>query len=156
MALTDPAGSIQTKVTDRTRELIARSYLGNVSFVTVGFAVGRGGYDPSDPVQSLPVNGADVELSDKVYPTAAPLDYAPCEAPESPVFNVRVYNCRLAANPLPSNADYGLGELGLYGQIIKSDNPSEIGEVFLMAIGHFPIKVKTNRDVFLLRAVVSY
>jgi hypothetical protein len=69
---------------------------------------------------------------------------------------VVVYNCRLASTPIQSNADYALGELGVWGQIIQSNVPSEVGKVFLAAIAHFPMKGKTRRDVLLLRVVVDY
>lgn len=156
MALTDPSADIIALLTDEGRTLIARATLGEVVFKVLGFAVGRGGYDPSDPVQTLPIVTSDTELTDKVFPDATPLTYETFISTEEPTHSVRVYNCRVGADPFPGNADYGLGELGLYGEIIKSSVPSEVGQTFLFAISHFPIMCKTRRDTFLRRVVVSY
>ena len=156
MSLTDPSADIIAQVTDEGRTLIARATLGDVVFKVEGFAVGRGGYDPSNVVDTLPLDPAAVELSDKVYPDATPLSFASFISTEEPKASVRVYNCRVAASPLSGNADYGLGELGLYGTIVHSSDPTEIGQVFLYAVSHFPIMCKTRRDTFLRRVVVSY
>jgi hypothetical protein len=250
MAITDPSDTIQAQTTEYFRQIEARGPIGDVVFKVVGFSVGRGGYNPTDPVHIVPVDPNATTLMDQVYP-AFPvaqvntltfvaqdaLEYQisiagqnyqytsgggatvaqivaglkaqinadlTCEATASgsgsliltgktpgqvyavnnPLANpdisislttaanafaafqsldmpgdtsVVVYNCRLPATPVASNADYGLGEIGLWGQILQSkSNPAEIGTYFLMAIAHTPIRAKTNRDVILFRVVVNY
>lgn len=156
MALIDPSGDTIANTTDYARELIARATLGLVVFKVVGFGLGRGGYNPSDVVQPLPLNLAATELSDKVFPTATPFDYEPFISTEQPTSRACVYNCRVGSSVVAGPADYGLGELALYGEIIKSDVPSEIGQVFLFAVSHFPLFCKTRRDTLLRRVVVTY
>lgn len=156
MASTDPSGEIQAQLTDMARNLIARATLGQVVFKVMGFGLGRGGYDPNNVVKALPLVPTDLELTDKVFPSSIPYSFEPFISTEEPTYTVRVYNCRVGASILAGAADYGLGELGLYGKILKSEVPSEVGSVFLYAMAHFPIICKTRRDTFLRRVVVSF
>lgn len=156
MALTDPSGDIDAQLTNKAREMIARATLGEVAFRVIGFGLGRGGYDPVDPVQILAIDPSNLELDDKCFPDSDPFTFEPFTSTEEPEAMVRVYNCRVQADPVPGNADFGLGELGLYAEILKSNLVGEVGEKFLYAICHFPIMCKTRRDTFLRRVVVSY
>jgi hypothetical protein len=156
MALIDPSGDTIAQTTDYARNLIARATLGNVVFKVVGFGLGRGGYDPSDVVQPLPLTLSDTELTDKVFPSSTAFDYEPLISTEEPTMRARVYNCRVGSTVIAGDADYALGELALYGEIIKSDDPLEIGQVFMFALSHFPILCKTRRDTLLRRVVVTY
>jgi hypothetical protein len=156
VAWQDPASDIYASLTDYSRTLIARATMGDVVFQVVGFGLGRGGFDVINFSQALPLVLTDTELQDKVYPDAVPFSFAPFASTEEPTDTVRVYNCRVEANPVPGNADYALGELALYGQILKSNVPAEVGATFLYALSHFPALTKTHRDVLLRRVVVSY
>jgi len=156
MAATDPSSDVIAELTDQARIYIARASLGNVVFKVVGFGLGRGGYDPSDFTQTEPLVPGDTELEDKVYPDDVPLSYEPLTSTEETTATVRVYNCRVGATTIAGNADYGLGELGLYAEVTKSDVPSEVGSIFLFAHSHFPVVCKTRRDTFYRRVIVSY
>lgn len=156
MAYTDPSTDIEAQLTDQARTLIARTTLGDVVFQVVGFGLGRGGYDPSNFIQVTPLDTGANELDDKVYPTSTPYDFAPFVAVETPTITVYVYNCRVQAAILAGNADYALGELALYGKILKSNVPAEVDSYFLFAISHFPAICKTRRDTFLRRVTISY
>lgn len=156
MAITDPSDTVQAQTTNYYRQLEARAPIGDVVFQAVGFSVGRGGYNPADPVHIVPVDPTATALMDQVYP--APTGFASFQEIDTPGdASVVVYNCRLPATPVASNADYGLGEIGIWGQVLQSkSNPLEVGTYFLIAIGHMPIRAKTNRDVILFRVVVNY
>jgi len=155
MAITDPSGEIEAFLTDAARNYIARAINGEVSIHVVGFSAGRGGYNPADPVADVtPVNTADTALIDQVYPDTT--GNAALETPEEPNFSTIVYNCRLAATPIADNSDFGLGEIGLWAEVVYAVNPMEIGTVFLYAISHMPVRAKTRRDVQLYRLVTNY
>lgn len=157
MALQDPSGDILAELTDLARNYLARAMIGDVVIQVKGFALGRGGFNPSDVVQPLPLNLADVELTDKVFPSAVAFEYEPFISTEEPTATARVYNCRVGSSPFPGNADYALGEAGLYAEVLKSiSNPGEVGTVFLYALSHFPILCKTRRETLLRRVVVTY
>jgi hypothetical protein len=151
---TSPSDSIQAYLTDYARQLIARATIGEVVYQVVGFSVGRGGYDIYDPVLVEPVDTAAQTLEDQVFPDA--INYAPFAAIEQPTTTSVMYACRLPSTPAPTNADYGLGELGVWGKILVSNVPSEVNATFLFAAAHFPIRAKTYRDAWLLRAVVQF
>ena len=155
MAITDPTDNISAQLTDVARQYIARATIGEVAFKAIGFSVGRGGYQPADPVHIIALTGAETALTDQVYPNVtgeAAFQQIDMPGNESTV----VYFCRLPSTQPPSNADYGLGELGVWAEILNSNVPMEIGQKFLLAIAHFPIKAKTNRDTILFRTTVQY
>lgn len=155
MAITDHSDDVQAFMTDQARTYFARMLSGELSYQTVGFSVGRGGYNPTDPVHILPVDTTTTALSDQVYPDTT--GYVGFSEVDKVAISSLVFNCRLPATQIQSNADYGLGEIGIWGKILTSTaNPSEIGTVFLYAIGHMPIRCKTRRDVMLMRVVVNY
>ncbi len=154
MPLTDHPDDIQAYVTDQARAYRARAINGELAFKAQGFSVGRGGYDPADPVKILPVGTADTQLIDQVFPDVT--GYAAFQAIDAINETTRVFNCRLPATTVETNADYALGEIGIWAEILHSENPVEIGQVFLYALGHMPIISKTRRSVFLFRVVINY
>lgn len=156
MAITDPSDSIQAFLTDLARQYLARAINGELVMRVTGFSAGRGGYDPLDPVKVLPIVGTETDLDDPVYPTPLTRDSnVQFEVPGT--IGTLVVDCRLPATNLPSSADYGLGEVGVWATIIESQsNPLEIGTEFLFSLCHFPIRAKTNRDVFLFRVVTQF
>jgi hypothetical protein len=155
MGFPTPSAPIQATVTDLGRTYLARSFMGEIVFQAIGFSVGRYGYAMLDPTQVIPVDGTETALVDPVYPNSTG-GTQPFDAIESPTVASRVYDCRLPASPVPSNADYGLGEIGIWATILKSNIPSEVGTTFLFSLAHMPIRAKTNRDVLLLRMVTNY
>jgi hypothetical protein len=158
MAWQDPSSDIIANLMDYSRTLIARATMGDIVLQAVGFGLGQGGFDVVNFSQALPVDtsSATTELSLKVYPDNTNFSYAPFASTEAPTDTVRIYNCRVEASTLPGNADYALGELAIYAQILNSNVPAEIGTVFLYALSHFPVIAKTRRDVLLRRVIVSY
>lgn len=155
MPFTNPSASITAFVTDLGRQYTARVFMGQVVFQAVGFSVGRGGYQMGDPTQVVPITGAETGLVDPVYPNSIGGIQA-FDGIESPTVAARVYDCRLPATPAPSNADYGLGEIAIWATILVSNVPAEVGTTFMWALGHMPIRAKTNTDVMLLRTVINY
>lgn len=137
-------------ITDAGRNLLARASLGDVAFRVYGFAVGQGGYDVSNPINTTPINtassdllyqffpalGSEKEISGFVYPTPKTL----------------VVDCRVAE----LEAIAGLGEIGLWVEILNSSAPAEIGTNVLFALGHFGLMTKTPRQVILYRFVIQF
>jgi hypothetical protein len=156
MAITDRPDYIQIYLTDLARHNTARAINGEISFQVIGFSVGRGGCNPTDPVHILPIDTTQQTLADQVYPDAVAGDTASFASIDNVGNNTLVYNCRLPATPTPTNADYALSELALWAEIVYAGNPSEIGTIFCYAISHMPIQCKTNRDVALYRAVINF
>lgn len=155
MPLTDHPDTIQAYLTDKARTIFALSVSGELYYNTVGFSMGRGGYNPADPVHILPVDTTVSALSDQVYP--APTGYASFEEVDSVAISTLVFNCYLPETPTTSNADYGLGEIGIWARVNSSTTLTyPVGTIFLYAIGHMPIRCKTNADVMLFRVVVNY
>ena len=70
---------------------------------------------------------------------------------EAPTTKTLVFNCRLN----PEEATGGLGEIGLWAQILNSSTPSEIGTYFMLGVGHFPIQTKTRRQAMVFRYIVQ-
>jgi hypothetical protein len=153
MAITDPSDEIQAYLTDYARQIIARQTIGDTAYQVVGFSTGRGGYDPTDPVHIVDVDTSQQALIDQVYPDVT--GFASLISIDQPTPTLMVFNCRMGSTPNPGNADYGLGEVGIWAEITKSSVPGEVGTYFLYANGHLPIRAKTRRDTFLWRVLVQ-
>jgi hypothetical protein len=154
MGYPTPSGEIQAVLTDQALQLMARAFNGELAYKLVGFSVGTFGYNTSDPTQVLPIDPLDLSLREQVYPAAT--GSTPFESIEQNTPRTLILNCRLPSNPVPSNADYGLGEVGIWAQVTWSTNPPpNANDVFLAAIAHMPIRCKTRRDVMLFRVVLS-
>jgi len=131
--------------TDIGRAWLARTLAEGVAFKVVEFAVGRGGYDPSNPTQALPIDPSDTELEDEVF-----RDYIDdIQAPNDLAY---AFLCRLEA----PEALAGLGELGLWAEVTWSPIPAEIGEKFMIVLAHFPMRVKTRRHVEGFRVICQF
>lgn len=154
MAITDPSDNIEAYLTNQARKLIARAINGEISFKATGFSVGRGGYQPANPVHIIPITGEETTLLDQVFPDVTG-DAAFQQIDTAGGAATMVFNCRLASTLTPTNADYGLGELGIWAEILNSTVPSEIGTSFLFALSHFPIRAKTHRDTMVFRVTVQ-
>ncbi len=147
---TDTPDPIVSLLSDSGRNAFARSVLGEISFVVKGFAVGREGYDDTNPVLIDPIDTSLTTLGDQIFPTVGQKDL---EAFELPTPKTLVTNFRLASD----EAVAGLGELGMWAEIIHSTvSPAEIGTRFLLAVAHFPIMTKTLKQAILYRVIIQF
>jgi hypothetical protein len=112
---------------------------------------------PANTVVSS-VNGSTVTMNQDATATTTAVsvtfstDIQPLADIEYPTPQTCVINSRLA----PNDALAGLGELGVWAQIIHSTNPSEIGTQFLMAVAHLPLQSKTTKEVIVYRMVIQF
>lgn len=155
-ANTIPFGGVPNDVlaalTDGGRNLIARSMLEGLAFRVVGFRVGRGGYDPLNPLNAQALNGADVELLDPMWPTVLlpPETIARYEAPNDYGMS---FLCRVPS----ADAIAGIGEFGVYAEILSSPvTPAEVGDIHLFAHMHRPLHGNTLQDVLVWRLCVQF
>lgn len=147
---TDTPDPILASLTDTARTNFARMTLGEISFVLTGFAVGRGGYNATNPVHITPIITSSTTLDDQFFPTVG---VKALESIENPYLQTVVANCRLARDEAVS----ALGELGIWAEIIYSAvNPSEVGTSFLLGISHFPIMTKTLKQAILYRVIIQF
>jgi hypothetical protein len=151
MPYTDSPDSSQAKITDIGRSYFARSILGDVSFKAIGFTIGKSGYIDSNPVKILPINTADTDLIAPFYPLIGVNSFETIEIPEPKTV---VLNCRLGHSNLDNIG--AIGELGIWGEVLYSTVPAEIGTTFLFAIAHNPILVKNLQNVFVYRILTQF
>jgi hypothetical protein len=136
---------IDAEVTTRARMLIARGSTDGTAIKVVDFGVGQGGFDTNDYRAALPVNPDAASLDDPVL-LSEPIDYY-----EQPNVSCRSFYCLLEAG----EANYCLGEIGLWAEVVYSPIAAEIGTTFLFAIGHFPL-VANNSDIqYVFRVTVQ-
>ncbi len=95
--------------------------------------------------------GIDPVLESQKYPASAPdvADFYDIEFPNSAAVSCV---CRIGL----TDANVGLGELGIYVDITDSVNPDEIGTRVLYAITHFAIVAKNSNSNFVTRAITQY
>lgn len=137
-------------LTEIGRTNFARVILGEISFALTGFAVGRGGYNSTNPVKVDPIDPSFTGLIDQFFPISGTkaIEYI-----ERPTPSTIVANCRLAS----AEAVSALGEIGLWAEIVDSTTSvGEIGTTFLLATGHFPIQTKTLRQAIVYRFIVQF
>ena len=146
---TDTPDPIIATLTDEARTLFAQSTLGLLSFKLVGFAVGRGGYNATNPVHVISIDSSATSLIDQFFPVTG---IKALETIETPTVSTIVANCRLAKDEAVS----ALGEIGLWAEIIYSIVPSDVGRQFLLAVSHFPIVTKTLRQAILYRMIIQF
>ena len=151
MAFTDTPDSVLATLTDVGRSQFARSILGEVSFTVKGFAVGREGYTDANPVKIDVIDPSLVALEDQIFPVV-PGDTKAFESLERPSPKTLVLNCRLAQD----EAIAGLGELGIYAEVVDSIVPVEIGDQFLLALSHMPLISKVPQQVIVFRLIIQF
>ena len=151
MPFTDPSDQIVAMLTDSGRNALARVSLGELSFTVESFAVGMGGYDDSNPVKISPIDTSLTGLEMHIYPSGSG-NYKLLESTERPNEQSLVMNCRLT----DTEANYGLGEIGIWARIIESNIPAEINTLFLFAVAHMPLQTKTYNHVFLERVLIQF
>jgi hypothetical protein len=147
---TDTPDSVLAILTDVGRTNFAKMTMGDISFVVDGFAVGRGGYDSINPVKIVPIDAASTSLIDQFFPIIGTTKSV--EAVEKPYPSTVVINCRLGRDESIS----ALGEIGVWAKVVDSSDINEIGTTFLLAIGHFPISVKTLRKAVLYKVIIQF
>jgi hypothetical protein len=97
-------------------------------------------------------DGVGAALESPRYPSGTPDTVAAFLDVEYPNSSATSLVCRVAQ----SVGNYGLGEIGIYADIIDSPIASEIGERVLYAIGHFPIVAKNSSSVYVTRVIIQY
>ena len=135
-----------------TIEAIALGANGNlntlVEFDGGGFSLDNFGVLPG--LGSLD-GGTDPSLENQKFPPSFP-DVENFVDIEMPNLSATSLVCRIGA----TDANHGLGEIGIYVDIIDSVNPAEIGSRILYAISHFPIVAKNANSVFVTRVLTQY
>lgn len=137
------AYTVSARTTHMARRLVARGSLDGTSYRYVEFSVGRGGYDPFDLTKVVPVDPNAATLIDPVLSSQA-IDKMELPNPQS-----TGYYCLLESG----EANYLLGEIGVWSIIQNSPIASENGTKFLSAIGHFPAKAKNSDMQMALRVI---
>lgn len=132
---------------------IAAGDLGNlntlVEFDTGGLGFNNFGVTPGT---GFLAGGLSPTLESERFPTSAPTDVEPFFDIEFPNVSAVSVVCRIGL----TDGNFGLGELGIYVDILDSVNPDEIGERVLYAIAHFPIVAKNANSNFVTRAITQY
>lgn len=132
---------------------IAAGELGNLNTL-VEFDAGGLAFDNFGilPGTGFLASGIDPSLESSKFPPTAPAAVESFFDIENPNESAVSLVCRIG----PGDANYGLGELGVYVDIIDSVNPDEIGTRVLYAISHFPIVAKNLNSVFVTRVITQY
>jgi hypothetical protein len=161
MAFTTPTDDIIAELTDSSRNGFARSVIPAeaYAFKLIGFTVGRDGYQIANPVKVSPIVPALSNLVDPVFPTiygpshvsfiVEPFEFI--EEIISPEIIAPI--CRLAPTDFESN--YGLGELGVWAEVVRFAVGSEVGTKFLFAVAHFPLLGKTQSHTLIWRVILA-
>lgn len=132
-----------TIITNEGRRVLASmNENGTPAYQIVKFAVGTGGYLPTDLTQSTVPDPRLTSLENEIF-------RGPYNSVEKLNEFAPVYVCRLGAN----QAIGLLGEAGLIGVYLSGVN---VGQEFLFSVTHFGVKNKTNQDAFNLRFVVPF
>lgn len=134
------------KLTTGGRVLNARSLVEGLAFKATAFAVGTGGYYPTEPTKATPVNVGDTGLQAEVFRKAF-------SGIEHPIPETTTLYCRLEKGEAP----YALGELGIFVTILESPLvPAEEGSVHLYSLVHFPIDAHNFSKVCAWRVSHTY
>lgn len=155
MSFSDPADNIISQLTTKGRNLATRSSIEGLSFQFLGWALGRGGYDPVNPVKILTINPNDTTLIDQIYPTIPFLNpFSPSDL-ETPTYRTVSCACRIVRDTFGAN--YGIGEIGIWIKILNSPlNPLENNEQHLFSITHMPIQTITANTAKIYRIINNF
>ena len=155
MPFTTTASNILAQITDKARNLATRSAIEGLSFSIVGWSLGRGGYNDTNPVLVKPVVSSVTALEDQVFPS--PTAYQQFSATDFEYPNSRSLSCSCRIFMDTAAANYGVGEIGLWCKINNSPvTPAENGQTHLFAITHFPIQTITLNTAKIFRVVVTF
>jgi hypothetical protein len=136
---------------DPVTGIITRSTSEGIIYAVTEFAIGTGGYTPTTPTAVVPVNPADTALANEIYRgrishLTSDIDNYPADPWEV------TYWCRVPRE----EAIEGIGEVGLFAEILWSPVPAEIGTKFLFALMHMPCQCRHSRTVHLYRLTIEY
>lgn len=143
----DDAIAVKGVITNQAREYLARSVSDGTSIKMVEFSVGSGGYNVAMPVYATDPDPASLELESEIY-------RATLTATENVTINgmSKSFVGRLSMSSVVG----GIGEIGLWAEILSSPYPTEIGSKFLFAICHQPLNVKSLNHVASYRIIVVF
>jgi len=96
--------------------------------------------------------GTDPALENPRFPADFPVSIEGFTDIEQPNAEAVSLVCRVAQG----DGNFGLGEIGIYVDIVDSINTAEIGTRVLYAIGHFPIIAKNSKSVLVTRVITQY
>jgi hypothetical protein len=136
---------IDAEMTYLARHLMARGTTDGTSLQIKQFTVGQGGFDPFNYKVALPVNPDTQLLYDPVF--TSDVDYYEHPNPQ----NACAY-CLLDF----AEANYTLGEIGLWAEIQNSPIATENGTKILSAVGHFPLLAKNDSMQIALRVLSQF
>jgi hypothetical protein len=140
--------AVELQVTNAANTLMTRSIADGTIYAVTEFSVGVGGYPIGDPGTVTAVNPADTALASEIYRGRVGL----VDWEVDPDWTAQYY-CRVPRE----EAYQGLGELGLWAEILWSPIPAEIGTFVLFALGHFPCQTKyRDRGVHLYVPRINY
>ncbi len=152
MAFAEPTDDILAFLTVQGRNELARMILGESSIRLTAFQVGRGGYNPSNPVKVATIDINDTALSDPVPDSSDRRDFVTIEQPISS--NTVAPICRL--DPGDTDVEFGLGELGIFATYLRDDvTPANVNTDFLFALTHFPLISKTPTHTIVWRVIIA-
>lgn len=138
--------TVVAAVTDIARQYMARSLTDGTAFQVVEFAVGTSGYDASNPLTATVVDPTATSLQSEVFRDV--IDQVETATLDG---TAKSFVGRIARDELQA----GIGEVGIFAEILSSPFPAEVGTKFLFAIAHQPLNVKTDRHVASYRIVVA-
>jgi hypothetical protein len=138
-----PDQAIQA-LTQKAIAMFARAALDGTRFRIHEFSVGCGGFYPECPQRVRPINPLSPFLESEVY--RAEIAYMSYDDTKA------VYYCRVPRD----EAVAGLGEIGLWAEIIQSPLPFEIGTWFLHTVQHFPVITKVHSMVETFRIELQF
>jgi hypothetical protein len=131
---------------------IANGDIGNLNTVV---EVDAGGHGINNfgitPGTGFLAGGISPSLESQKFPSAFPNVEAFYDI-ELPNISAVSCVCRIGT----TDANVGLGELGIYVDITDSVNPDEIGSRILYAVSHFAIVAKNANSNFVTRAITQY
>ncbi len=150
-AVTTTPDATTMSLTDAAIFYINRSKGDGTIYFPRSFAVGTGGFNPLTPTTVLPVNTADVALSNEIYRDRVQrITYDTTNYPIDP-WEV-TYWCRV-----PRTAAVNVvGEVALFAEILWSPIPAEIGTWFMYALLHMPCQCRHPNTVHLYKLKVEY
>lgn len=155
VAIYVPTSDEITVVTTDGSSLIARQTIGDLAFVPVTFAIGEGGYDPYTPQLAIAPDPTATALENEMY-------RSPIENFQAPTNSSLSTACRIPPN---AGLHIAMGELGIFVQLTVVNNSAplagrsatlHVGDQFLFAISHFPMRCLTPAQTDLHRTVVDF
>jgi hypothetical protein len=155
MPFNDEVSNIVAQLTDKGRNLSARVTSEGLSYKFHSWALGRGGYNMSNPVEIVDIDTSFTALIDQIYPSAItriPFIETDFEYPTSRTISLMIRIARETAG-----VNYGIGEIGIWVEIVASPtNPLEIGEMDLFAVAHMPIQPIMRNTAKVWRMLVNF